>query len=395
MAGESSPLVKDRSSYGATSSESIDRTPPSFIGLMFGKTAAGSAVPDSVSEGVRNFLDGQSMYGKYFDGFVTAVILLNVACLIVHPDEYGTVIAWGTVAGRAVFFDTVEACSVALFTVEWVLRFAFATEDQGPRKAIVCGKPYIFSAFQREQLLGRMYFLLSFWSFIDLATIVPYYVDIMLPKVDLPSVQFIRVARLLRVFRPDGACVSALAPRLLPSLLPHPSPLRPSLPHRARFAALSASRQRRGAALAVSGDGAASICPRAARKEPGGDSALGPAAATPALSCVRTAVRGSTFVTRHARRVHFAARVRCHAWHEGVAAADERRSCGRVGPLPSSALLPCGRHATPHCSARGTPGSPPPFPPTHTSPMPCLSLRITSQSIYLSLQVHWDTCTPR
>jgi hypothetical protein len=248
MAAESSPLVKDRSSYGATSSESIDRTPPSFIGLMFGKTAAGSAVPDSVSDGVRNFLDGQSMYGKYFDGFVTAVILLNVACLIVHPDEYGTVIAWGTVAGRAVFFDTVEACSVALFTVEWVLRFAFATEDQGPRKAIVCGKPYIFSAFQREQLLGRMYFLLSFWSFIDLATIVPYYVDIMLPKVDLPSVQFIRVARLLRVFRPDGACVSALAPRLLSSLLPYPSPLRPSLPHRARFAA-SSLRRDNGAAL--------------------------------------------------------------------------------------------------------------------------------------------------
>ena len=192
------------SGYGATSGGGARAVPASTMGKLFGRVAEGSMTPPSVGEGARNFLDGRSAYGRYFDGFIVALILLNVMCLIVHPDEYGTVIYWGNPASRALFFDTIEAVSVIIFTLEWGLRLIFATEDKGPRKKSVCGKPCIFTAFQREQVFARLRYIFSFWSFIDLVTIVPFYIDIALPTIDIPSVQFVRVARLLRVFRPEG-----------------------------------------------------------------------------------------------------------------------------------------------------------------------------------------------
>jgi hypothetical protein len=203
----SSLLEEQAQSYGATSSGSVSKVITTY-GRFFGRVEDGSKTPRTIGEAARNFLDGRSAYGRYFDGFIVTLILLNVACLIIHPDERGTMITWAHPANRSMFFDSIEAISVGVFTLEYLLRFVFATEDRGPRKTNVlsCGKkaPYVFTPFQRTQLIARARYVFSIWSFIDLATILPFYIDIALPGVDIPSVQFIRVARLLRVFRPEG-----------------------------------------------------------------------------------------------------------------------------------------------------------------------------------------------
>ncbi len=169
-----------------------------------------------ITEGARNFLNGQSFAGKIFDVAIISLIVLNVCCMIVYPDERGTILAgyrngtdtswgtaaWGTESQRKQAFDTIETISVIIFTIEWLARFMSATEDRGPRKAACCGKTMcIVPPVVRSQVVARVRYTLSLFSLIDLATIVPYYVDLALTSVDLPSVQFIRVARLLRVFR--------------------------------------------------------------------------------------------------------------------------------------------------------------------------------------------------
>ena len=180
---------------------------------FFGRAGAlptGGSFCDRVAQGARNFLNGNSVAGKVFDVAIMALIVLNVCCMIVYPDERGTILAghragtaaWGTADQRKRVFDTIESVSVGIFTAEWLVRLLVATEDRGPRKAVFRGKEMCFvPVVLRTQLLARLRYAVSFFSIVDLATIVPYYVDLALTSIDLPSVQFIRVARLLRIFR--------------------------------------------------------------------------------------------------------------------------------------------------------------------------------------------------
>ncbi len=81
------------------------------------------------------------------------------------------------------FFTWFERVSVAVFTVEYLLRLWTCTSD--PRF--------------RGTLRGRLRYVLSPMALIDLAAIVPFYLGLFLPGV--VDLRFLRVLRLLRLFR--------------------------------------------------------------------------------------------------------------------------------------------------------------------------------------------------
>ena len=181
---------------------------------VFGNPSSADALPSEgnlwtrISLGARNFLDAKSLAGKVFDIAIILLIVVNVCCMILYPDERGTVLrSWHDAAFRKAVFDTIESVSVAIFTMEWVARWLFATEDRGPRKAMFRTRTLcVVPGAVRTQIIARLRYTFSFFSLVDLLTILPYYVDLALTSIDLPSVQFIRVARLLRIFR-EGSWV--------------------------------------------------------------------------------------------------------------------------------------------------------------------------------------------
>ena len=79
-------------------------------------------------------------------------------------------------------FDAVEVVSVVLFTIEYFTRLlAIGVNDEydGP--------------------LGLLKYILSPFALVDLASILPFYLDLLTPADDIPAVQFIRLLRVLRI----------------------------------------------------------------------------------------------------------------------------------------------------------------------------------------------------
>jgi voltage-gated potassium channel len=81
------------------------------------------------------------------------------------------------------FFHSFEIISVAVFTVEYLLRLWSCTED--PRFA--------------EAISGRVRQSVRPMTLIDLAAIAPFYLELLLPGV--LDLRYLRVLRLLRIFR--------------------------------------------------------------------------------------------------------------------------------------------------------------------------------------------------
>ncbi|MXY44500.1 MAG: ion transporter [Dehalococcoidia bacterium] len=113
---------------------------------------------------------------SWFDIFIIVLICLNVVALIVETvDEIHDI---SPLAFR--LFDTI---SVAIFTVEYVLRLWSCTAEEK------YGHP----------VWGRLRFALTPVLFIDLLAILPFYVALMAPVglLDLRILRFLRAVRLL------------------------------------------------------------------------------------------------------------------------------------------------------------------------------------------------------
>ena len=111
---------------------------------------------------------------RTFDVFLVALIVLNVlaVCLeTVHP--------FGTRWRQA--FGAFEIFSVAVFSIEYLLRVWTAAEDER------------FSA----PIRGRLHFMVTPLALVDLLAILPFYAPIVL-RVDL---RFLRALRLIRILR--------------------------------------------------------------------------------------------------------------------------------------------------------------------------------------------------
>ena len=112
-----------------------------------------------------------------FEVFIIALILVSVVLIIVDtfPDIPDSV--------RRVF-DYVEIFSIAVFTVEYLLRLFTADYLYQDLPAAKARRKYVF----------------SFMAIIDFMAILPFYIPFLLP-IDLRVIRLIRLLRLVRLFK--------------------------------------------------------------------------------------------------------------------------------------------------------------------------------------------------
>ncbi len=117
---------------------------------------------------------------RVFDGFMVILIVANVVAAAAGTvasveDQYGRPLLW------------FEIVSVAIFTVEYALRLWVSTEHlplarYGPVKA-------------------RLRFACSPFALIDLVAILPFYLALVFPLLDLRALRLFRLLRLLKLVR--------------------------------------------------------------------------------------------------------------------------------------------------------------------------------------------------
>ncbi|OGP59997.1 MAG: potassium channel protein [Deltaproteobacteria bacterium RBG_13_61_14] len=120
---------------------------------------------------------GADRYARCFNLFIVTLILLNVLAVISETvksieTEYSGIL------------HIFEVFSVAVFTVEYLLRVWLAT----------CDKRY------QGKIIGRLKFLVSPLALIDLLAILPFYLPMVIP-LDLRFIRTLRLARMSRIFK--------------------------------------------------------------------------------------------------------------------------------------------------------------------------------------------------
>ena len=85
-----------------------------------------------------------------------------------------------------------EILTVLVFTIDYICRFYVAGEED----------------LQYRGFVGRLRFMCTFFSLVDLVSIVPFYVDFAVPG-NLPASQFLRMFRLLRMMKMEGRYIEA------------------------------------------------------------------------------------------------------------------------------------------------------------------------------------------
>ena len=156
------------------------------------------------------FLEGKTPSGSLYESFTIFVILLSVLSFI-----FGTVVdgnynpsklsdQCGTLCD-ALFFGNnpnnslsglgigatsfLEIFIVTVFTIDYCLRLYTAD--------------FLHDTF--KGFVGRCRFMVSFFSLVDLISILPFYVDaFFLPNTDLATSSFLRMFRLLRMMKVEG-----------------------------------------------------------------------------------------------------------------------------------------------------------------------------------------------
>ena len=118
-----------------------------------------------------------SRTGRLFEFFILSLITLNVIAVIVENIQEIDL-------KFKSFFWVFELFSVAVFTVEYLLRLWVCPVD--PR--------------YNKPIRGRVRYVFSYLAIIDLVAIVPFYLPVLLPF-DLRFLRAIRLFRLLRLFK--------------------------------------------------------------------------------------------------------------------------------------------------------------------------------------------------
>jgi voltage-gated potassium channel len=117
----------------------------------------------------------ESVLDSVVDGVIVSLIVLNVIAVILETVE-------SLYLSYRVLFDTFERFSIAIFSVEYILRIWSCT----------CSDKY------GTQVKGRLMYMFSFGSLIDLLAIVPFFFPV---SSDLRFVRIFRLIRFLRFFK--------------------------------------------------------------------------------------------------------------------------------------------------------------------------------------------------
>lgn len=153
------------------------------------------------------FLEAQTTAGRIYQYFTVVLILVNVVAFVlgtVYDQQYNVNPATGKFLGPTwplgdvLFFgvNTSNPCSVlegftvVVFTIDYILRFWAVVESE-------------------EYNHSRWEYFISFFSIVDLLSILPFYVDLMLPNTNLPACQFMRMFRLFRMMKVEGRYAAA------------------------------------------------------------------------------------------------------------------------------------------------------------------------------------------
>jgi hypothetical protein len=123
------------------------------------------------------FLNGDTVAGDVFEKFVMIVIFGNVISFVLSTDAQ---FDGNDTAQRA--FDWIEAVSVGIFTVEYVLRLYASADD--------------------PNFPNRFRWCISFLALVDLFAIVPFYVDLCVPG-HIVNTSVLRSVRLVRLFKAE------------------------------------------------------------------------------------------------------------------------------------------------------------------------------------------------
>ena len=116
----------------------------------------------------------EDVLSKRADIFIIVLIFINILAVILESVKY--------LQSRYKFlFDVIELISIAIFTVEYILRIWSITEK----------KHY------QNPISGRLRYLFTFYSIIDLLSVIPAYIPIFVTA----DARVIRGLRLIRLFR--------------------------------------------------------------------------------------------------------------------------------------------------------------------------------------------------
>lgn len=145
-----------------------------------GKTGAAAVMP---ANGIRRRIyetleaGSTSIAGRMIAFFITALILLNVAAIVLETEK-------ALYERYLPLFQSFEIFSVIVFTVEYALRLWACPVDE---------------RFARP-VLGRIRFMLTPFAIIDLLAILPFYIPMVFP-VNLLALRALRLVRLVRLFK--------------------------------------------------------------------------------------------------------------------------------------------------------------------------------------------------
>lgn len=142
---------------------------------LAGWTVAGD--DDTLMGKCYQFISGQTRSGRLFSHFILALIILNVLAVILESVES---------IERALgskFWNTFEAVSVGIFTLEYLIRLWTA----------VCDPEHKFS---------RIYYATTFFGIIDFCAVFPFYLEQVLDACDVNfDATIFRVLRLFRLLQ--------------------------------------------------------------------------------------------------------------------------------------------------------------------------------------------------
>jgi len=125
----------------------------------------------------------ETLLSRGFDIFMMTLILTNVVVVVIETVE-------AHAAQYEAFFYTFEVFSVAIFTVEYVLRIWACVEDPHRR--------YL------RPVMGRLKYAISPMAVIDLLAFLPFYLSVFI-DVDLRFLRVFRLLRILKLTRYSGA----------------------------------------------------------------------------------------------------------------------------------------------------------------------------------------------
>ena len=121
--------------------------------------------------------DEDSLPAKIFDGVIIALILLNVAAVMIETFD-------GIPPSIMLVINHIEAISIVIFTIEYLLRLWTAD----------------LSYPNLPKSKARIKYIFSFMGVVDLLAILPFYIPFVM-NVDLRILRTVRLLRLLRLLK--------------------------------------------------------------------------------------------------------------------------------------------------------------------------------------------------